>query len=115
MWGSGAWDAFVHVDDVVDALVAAVPSGFGQGAIQIGPDVCTSIREVAEQVVAISGKEIGIEYDLSAPEGDRGRCADFTKARTPSAGRRRSRSWTGPSGSTPGWTPIRVPPEPVTQ
>ena len=83
VWGSGAQGrAFVHVDDVVDALVAAVPSGFGQGAIQIGPDVCTSIREVAEQVVAISGKEIGIEYDLSAPEGDRGRCADFTKART---------------------------------
>jgi GDP-D-mannose 3', 5'-epimerase len=81
VWGSGAQGrAFVHVDDVVDALVATVPAGFGRGAIQIGPDVCTSIREVAEHVVAISGKEIRIEYDLSAPEGDRGRCADYTKA-----------------------------------
>lgn len=83
VWGSGSQGrAFVHVDDVVDALVATVPRGFGHGAIQIGPDVCTSIREVAEQVVAVSGKDIRIEYDLSAPEGDRGRCADFTKART---------------------------------
>lgn len=82
VWGSGAQGrAFVHVDDVVDALVATIPAGFGHGAIQIGPDVCTSIREVAEHVVAISGKEIRVEYDLSAPEGDRGRCADYAKAR----------------------------------
>lgn len=82
VWGSGAQGrAFVHVDDVVDALVATIPAGFGHGAIQIGPDVCTSIRDVAEHVVAISGKEIRVEYDLSAPEGDRGRCADYAKAR----------------------------------
>lgn len=81
VWGSGAQGrAFVHVDDVVDALVVASERGLGRGAIQIGPGVCTSIREVAERVVAISGKEIEIEYDLSAPEGDRGRCADFSKA-----------------------------------
>jgi GDP-D-mannose 3',5'-epimerase len=43
--------------------------------------VCTTIREVAELVVTISGKDIPIEYDVSAPEGDRGRCADYTKAR----------------------------------
>jgi GDP-D-mannose 3', 5'-epimerase len=82
VWGSGSQGrAFVHVDDVVDALIATVPRGFGHGAIQIGPDVCTSIRDVAEQVVEISGKDIRIEYDFSAPEGDRGRCADAAKAR----------------------------------
>ena len=82
VWGSGAQGrAFVHVDDVVDALVASVDRGLGQGTIQIGPDVCTSIREVAEIVVSISGKDISIEYDLAAPEGDRGRCADYAKAR----------------------------------
>jgi len=83
VWGSGAQGrAFVHVDDVVDALVAAQERGLGQGAIQIGPDVCTSIREIAEQVVAVSGKDIQIEFDLSAPEGDRGRCADFARAQS---------------------------------
>jgi GDP-D-mannose 3', 5'-epimerase len=83
VWGSGSQGrAFVHVDDVIDALVTAAERGLGQGVIQIGPDVCTSIREVAERIVAISGKDIEIEFDLSAPEGDRGRCADFTKAQS---------------------------------
>ena len=52
----------------------------GQGVIQVGPDVCTSIREVAEAIVDISGKAIEIRYDTSRPEGDKGRCADFSKA-----------------------------------
>ena len=82
VWGSGTQGrAFVHVDDVVDALVATTDRGLGQGVIQIGPDVCTSIREVAELVVGISGKPIEIAYDTSRPEGDRGRCADYAKAR----------------------------------
>jgi GDP-D-mannose 3',5'-epimerase len=82
VWGSGRQGrAFVHVSDVVDAIVAAAGSGFGHGLIQVGPDVCTSIREIAETVVAISGKDIEIEYDATAPEGDLGRCADYSKAR----------------------------------
>lgn len=81
VWGSGAQGrAFVHVDDIVDALVSAMERGLGQGAIQIGPDVCTSIRQVAETIVEVSGKDIPIEFDTSKPEGDRGRCADYSKA-----------------------------------
>jgi nucleoside-diphosphate-sugar epimerase len=80
--GSGCQGrAFVHVDDVVDGLVAAQEKGLGQGPIQLGPDTCTSIREIAESVVEISGKAIPIRYDTTKPEGDRGRCADYTKAR----------------------------------
>lgn len=82
VWGSGSQGrAFVHVDDVVDALVGTLDSGLGRGVIQIGPDVSTSIRDIAELVVELSGKQIQIEYDLSKPEGDRGRRADYTKAR----------------------------------
>jgi nucleoside-diphosphate-sugar epimerase len=82
VWGSGAQGrAFVHVNDVVDALVSTLESGFGKGVIQIGPDVCISIREIAETLVEISGKDITINYDRSKPEGDRGRCADYSKAR----------------------------------
>ncbi|MBA2643091.1 MAG: NAD-dependent epimerase/dehydratase family protein [Actinobacteria bacterium] len=79
--GTGAQGrAFVHVDDAVDALIATMERGLGQGIIQIGPSVCTSIRDVAELIVEISGKDIAIEYDRTAPEGDRGRCADYGKA-----------------------------------
>lgn len=49
--------------------------------IQIGPEYCTSIRDLAEKIVAISGKEIQILYDTTKPEGDRGLCANTKKAR----------------------------------
>jgi nucleoside-diphosphate-sugar epimerase len=82
VWGSGAQGrAFVHVSDIVDGLVSAMKLGMGQGAIQLGPDVCTSIREVAETIVEVSGKDIEIQFDTNRPEGDRGRCADYGKAR----------------------------------
>lgn len=81
VWGSG-WQgrAFVHVDDVVDALCRTLEKGLGQGVIQIGPPVCTSIREIAETIVRISGKDIRIFYDTTKPEGDKARCADYAKA-----------------------------------
>ena len=57
VWGSGSQGrAFVHVDDVVNALLsAAMTDGLGRGVIQIGPDICTTIRELAETIVAILG------------------------------------------------------------
>lgn len=80
-WGSGEQGrAFLHVDDVVDGLVAALERGLGQGPIQLGPDVCTPIREAARVVVEVSGKPIEVLWDEGKPEGDRGRRADFSKA-----------------------------------
>ena len=82
VWGSGEQGrAFVHVDDVVNAITLAMEKGYGHGVIQIGPSICISIREIAETIVDISGKKIDIQYDTSKPEGDRGRCADYSKAR----------------------------------
>lgn len=82
VWGSGNQGrAFLHVDDAVRAIKLALRRGHGKGPIQIGPASCTTIREVAEQLVRISGKKIKIRFDLSRPEGDQARCADFTKAR----------------------------------
>lgn len=83
VWGSGEQGrAFVHVDDIVEALVLGLQRGMGKGMIQIGPDICTSIREIAETVVSISNKPISIRFDTTKPEGDRGRCADYSKARS---------------------------------
>jgi len=82
VWGSGAQGrAFVHVDDVVDALIFSMEKGLGEGVIQIGPSLCTSIKKIAETIVKISNKNIKIYYDTSRPEGDRGRCADYSKAK----------------------------------
>lgn len=82
VWGSGKQGrAFIHVNDIVDALVLALEKGWGHGWIQIGPSVCTSIREIAEAVIKISGKDITPFYDTTKPEGDKARSADYSKAK----------------------------------
>ena len=82
VWGSGKQGrAFIHVNDIVDALVLALEKGWGHGWIQIGPSECTSIREIAEAVVKISGKDIVPFYDTTKPEGDKARSADWSKAK----------------------------------
>jgi nucleoside-diphosphate-sugar epimerase len=81
VWGSGNQGrAFLHVDDVVKSITLAMKKGYNQGCIQIGPDKCTTIKEIAENIVKITEKNIKINYDISKPEGDFGRCADFSKA-----------------------------------
>ena len=79
VWGSGKQGrAFIHVNDIVDALVLALEKGWGNDWIQIGPSVCTSIREIAEAVIRISGKDITPFYDITKPEGDKARSADYS-------------------------------------
>ncbi len=81
VWGDGNQSrAFVHIKDTVEAFIAAKDKGLGHGVIQIGPDKPTPIKEIADIVVHISNKSIDVEYDTSNLVGDRGRCADFTKA-----------------------------------
>ena len=82
VWGSGQQGrAFVHVDDVVTALIAALENGHGEGPIQIGPDVCTSIADIAQSIIDITDRRLTLDFDLTKPEGDRGRCADYSKAK----------------------------------
>lgn len=82
VWGSGEQGrAFIHVDDIVNALCLALDKGWGHGVIQIGPSVCTSIKEIATKVIEISEKDIIPFYDKSKPEGDKARSADYSKAK----------------------------------
>lgn len=82
VWGSGEQGrAFIHVQDIVEALVLALDRGWGHGYIQIGPPECTSIREIAEKIIHISGKDIEPHFDITKPEGDKARCADYSKAK----------------------------------
>jgi GDP-D-mannose 3', 5'-epimerase len=82
VWGSGEQGrAFIHVDDVVNSILLALEKGLGAGIIQIGPATCTSIRRIAEMVVRISEKDISIRFDITKPEGDKARSADYSKAK----------------------------------
>ena len=82
VWGSGDQRrAFLYVDDAVDAIVATLGKGMNKGVIQIGPGESFSIADIAERIVAISGKDIDIKFDQTMPEGDKDRTADSSKAR----------------------------------
>jgi nucleoside-diphosphate-sugar epimerase len=81
VWGTGNQGrAFLHVDDAVESIVLAIEKRVSD-TIQIGPDTCTTIREAAEMILMISGKKVPILYDTTKPEGDMGRCADYSKAK----------------------------------
>jgi GDP-D-mannose 3',5'-epimerase len=82
VWGNGSQGrAFVHVNDVVTALTVALEKGAGVGPIQIGPNVCTSIRDAANIIKNIINPKIRLEFDETKPTGDLGRSADYTKAK----------------------------------
>lgn len=82
VWGSGKQGrAFIHVDDIVKGIVLALEKGWGHSPIQLGPSVCTTIKEISETIVRISGKNIEINYDTTKPEGDLARAANYSKAK----------------------------------
>ncbi len=71
VWGSGEQGrAFIHVNDIVNALILALDRGWGHGWIQIGPSFSTSIKEIAYKIVEISGKDIKPQFDATKPEGE---------------------------------------------
>jgi GDP-D-mannose 3',5'-epimerase len=82
VWGNGEQGrAFVHVDDVVDALISSIDFGHNCGPIQIGPSICTRIKEIINIIRSFFNYEIFINYQTDKPVGDVGRCANFTKAK----------------------------------
>ena len=81
IWGNGKQNrSFVYVSDVVEALLLAAQKGLNKGPIQIGTDKKTTIDELADVVIEISGKDIKKEYDTTKPVGDIGRAADCSLA-----------------------------------
>ena len=78
VWGSGMQGrAFVHVHDVVEAIIAALAYSGEHSTFMIGPDHCTTIREVAKLIQEHPAVRINeIVFDTSRPTGDIGRFAD---------------------------------------
>jgi nucleoside-diphosphate-sugar epimerase len=82
VWGSGRqYRDFIYVDDVIDALLLLRTRGLNCGVIQVGSEIATTIAQVAEIIIAISGKEIVPYYDTNKPQGDRGRVAICNRAK----------------------------------
>ena len=78
IWGDGkATRSFCYIDDCVKGTVALMDSDYDK-PLNIGSDRMVSVDELADIIIKISGKKITKTYDLSAPEGVKGRNADLT-------------------------------------
>jgi len=81
IWGDGKQTrSYCYIDDAVRGTIMVMESNFNK-PINIGSDGMVSIDELADMIIRISGKKITKNYDLTAPQGVRGRNADITLAR----------------------------------
>ena len=81
IWGDGKQTrSYCYIDDAVTGTIMLMESSYDK-PVNIGSDRLVSIDDLADIIVKISGKTITKEYDLTAPQGVRGRNADLTLVR----------------------------------
>ncbi len=78
IWGDGKQTrSFCYIDDCVEATILLMESDYDK-PLNIGSDRLVTIDELADIIIKISGKRITKRYDVSKPQGVRGRNADLT-------------------------------------
>lgn len=81
IWGDGKQTrSYCYIDDAVKGTILLMESDYNK-PINIGSDRLVTIDQLADMIIKISGKRITKTYDLSAPQGVRGRNADITLVR----------------------------------
>ena len=80
VWGSGSpRREFMYVDDMADACVFLMESGYKDGLINIGVGEDVSIKEVAELVCKVVRYEGDLVFDTSKPDGTPRKLLDVSK------------------------------------
>ena len=70
LWGDGSPKReFLHVDDLVEALVVCMDKYDSDDIINIGTGEDVTIKELAETIVDVVGYENDYEWDISKPNG----------------------------------------------
>lgn len=78
VWGNGRQVRdFIHVDDIVDAVLALVEQGVN-GPVNLGTGVATSMNDLAALCMRVAGYEAPIEHLPAKPSGVQYRVADVT-------------------------------------
>lgn len=81
IWGDGkATRSFCYIDDCVRGTAMLMESAYDK-PLNIGSDRLVSVDDLTDIIIKTSGKKITRTYELSAPEGVRGRNADLTLVR----------------------------------
>jgi len=81
VWGDGEQTrSYCYIDDCVEGIYRLMRSDHRE-PINLGQDRMISINELVDIVARIAGKKIGKAYDLTKPQGVRGRNSDNTRLR----------------------------------
>jgi nucleoside-diphosphate-sugar epimerase len=81
VWGDGEQTrSYCYIDDCVEGIYRLMRSDHRE-PINLGQDRMISINELVDMVSKIAGKKIGKDYDLTKPQGVRGRNSDNTRLR----------------------------------
>lgn len=81
VWGDGEQTrSYCYVDDCVEGIYRLMQSEH-RDPINLGQDRMISVNELVDIVANIAGKRIGKRYDLTKPQGVRGRNSDNTRLR----------------------------------
>jgi GDP-D-mannose 3',5'-epimerase len=81
IWGDGLQTrSYCYIDDCIAGILALMESDYA-APVNIGSARLVTINELADIIIAISGKTITKTHSLDAPQGVRGRNADITLAK----------------------------------
>lgn len=78
--GDGSQErAFLYVKDCAEGLIHCMLKANDAEPINLGSNEVVSIKQLAEKIISIVGKDIKIEYDLSGTVGVKKYAADLSK------------------------------------
>jgi len=81
IWGDGKQTrSYCYIDDCIKGTTTLMESDYDK-PINVGSERLVTIDQLADMIIKISGKNLTKEYDLTAPQGVRGRNADISLAR----------------------------------
>jgi GDP-D-mannose 3', 5'-epimerase len=81
VWGDGEQTrSFMHVDDCVEGIYRIMRSDYPR-PLNLGTDELVTVNQLVDMVAEVSGKRIVKRYDLSKPQGVRGRNSDNSRLR----------------------------------
>jgi nucleoside-diphosphate-sugar epimerase len=81
VWGDGEQTrSYCYIDDCVEGIFRLMQSNH-RDPINLGQDRMISINQLVDMVSEIAGKRIGKRYDVTKPQGVRGRNSDNTRLR----------------------------------
>src|SRR5438067_10418145 len=81
VWGDGEQTrSYCYIDDCVEGIYRLMQSGYSE-PINLCQDRMIAINELVDIVAGVAGKRIGKDYDLTKPQGVRGRNSDNTRLR----------------------------------